>query len=478
MSNFLHLSCLIFLQRSMLIPVDPTALVEASSGLAGELASFATGLSIGSARALAFSIRSAGGDSVSIRRAKCVAVRSMFDQLTFDEKLLACCLFSDGSPFDESMCWHVSSGVFGQDQVRWHIAWTGLIDCGWVVQSTTLGYVVSPLVCLVHVTSPSINVQAIYDSYVLHWASELARINGCASECPSALEYFGQYLCHFKRVFEGVFRAAKSKPTPVPSTNALKMRKQSGGGGGAAVSRAFSFKSVVPKPEVGKYGEWVVEFKETSVSTAPSTAPEGVKSAAPHRSKLNWMRGRKSDSTSSDSDHQPNDVSSDSPRFLTRFMTLSSEGVGAVVKTVAGNLGRLLSYQLSPASGITVAFAFRRQLVPEDGESFDAAVIDLAEQYLRHGDIKDALKEMQQIVAQFYDFKTCLLSNPPAYASRALIVYGRLLTENKNLKAAQGCLSTAVSLFTERGQTVANNWECALATRLRDQLKAKIGEAA
>lgn len=210
------------------IPVDLPALELASCCLPGEIVLLAQSGSLGGIRKVAKVISEVveyGSNPTVIEHAKSIVAIEIFNQLTPDEQLLSCCLFSNIAHFDEPLVWAMSKRAFHNDIVRWDIAWKGLLESGWVVANPDLGFAVSSIAAYVTTSCSGFSTQQLQEWYMDHWADEIARVNFASSsttENPSAiLEYLTQHMPHFKHLFSVVSNAkSKNIPAPVLSSSA------------------------------------------------------------------------------------------------------------------------------------------------------------------------------------------------------------------------------------------------------------------
>lgn len=213
------------------IPVDLSALEVASCCLPGEIVLLAHSGSLGGIRKVAKVISEVveyGSNPLAIEHAKSIVAIEIFNQLTPDEQLLSCCLFSNIAHFDEPLVWAMSKRAFHNDIVRWDIAWKGLLESGWVVHTPDLGFAVSTIAAYVTVTCTGLTTQQLQEWYMDHWADEIARINyasASSTQNPSPiLEYLTQHMPHFGHLFS-VVNNAKVKYVPVApsaSTSSVK----------------------------------------------------------------------------------------------------------------------------------------------------------------------------------------------------------------------------------------------------------------
>jgi hypothetical protein len=213
--------------------VDVDALYDAAGGLPGHLLTMLRWCSTANVRTLALAnnvnhsvyatttttnlshhIHHELGMQAKLIQQKVIAdaaVQVFKHDLSHDERLLACCLYTHTQHFDAKLCWNMSREVFGNDLIRWKIAFDGLLALRWLVHRGELGYCVSCIASLITPTTPAISEQELYDNYILHWVENLVHIDELASRAGSAnssalaLEYFSGHLAHYKQVFENIF---------------------------------------------------------------------------------------------------------------------------------------------------------------------------------------------------------------------------------------------------------------------------------
>lgn len=371
----------------------------------------------------------------------CGLAKEVFDYFTYDEKMLACCLFPDDVPFTAAMSWSMAKKNFGNDRVRWRVAFNGLLDQGWIVYSTSLGYTLSSLACLLRVTSKAVQVQDVYDTYVLHWAFELARLNQLASTDKSVLEFFSRNIQHFKRVLETAFQVTKNDElfaTKKLREEQLQRQNSMGKRKSVMVVKKSAREVIVLDRDSDGPGEWIVQAKPYRYVEPTGPAKEPPAGSAPSLTPLQrkpTMQGLGGE---------------DKIDCLSRDLLASDKVVKSIAHAAGGQIGRILTHLLVPSAAVATALAFRRLLDPSDGLCHDAAVVDLAEQLHRDGEVAKVRGEITAVIQTFYDPITGTVTNPPNFADRALIIWAKASAETTPSKAAAG-IQQALKLMEQKG---------------------------
>jgi hypothetical protein len=118
-----------------------------------------------------------------------------------------------------------------------------------------------------------------------------------------------------------------------------------------------------------------------------------------------------------------------------------------VVEMLAGNVGRLLMYHMPKLIGLKIAEQIVRHLNPTDHSGcYEAALVDLSEQCLRNNLIDIGLECINLVVNMFYSTGDSDFHDPPYYAARALIIQGRLITE-QDKKIGESSHAHAIRAF-------------------------------
>jgi hypothetical protein len=200
-------------------------------------------------------------------------------ELSHDAKLLACCLYAHAQHFDAAMCWSMSRRVFGNDMIRFQLAFNELLDVEWIrvcVHTTNdhlfAGahcYCVSVIASLITPTTPAITEQELYDHYILHWVEQLIRIdemtfmvaagtrgkNSAQAAASTSFDSFGLHLGHFKELFVNIYSCGcecsaglaqlKAQEQPLVPQSADTAVAASGNSGSSAVESLSSKASPV-----------------------------------------------------------------------------------------------------------------------------------------------------------------------------------------------------------------------------------------
>ena len=184
-----------------LLPVDPISLLIAGRRLAGEMSLLARQCSLATIRKLA-AIYTVDESAVSAGK-RCLR-ESIEEELTPDQALAAACMLTGLGHFSEGHAWVLSKDAFGDDVLRWRVAWQGLVEVGWVAHSQPLGYWIpaqSILSAAKVITAPApITFETQVRRYVFHWAEELVRVNGFSYECSSSMLLHDKFSRHFRSI--------------------------------------------------------------------------------------------------------------------------------------------------------------------------------------------------------------------------------------------------------------------------------------
>jgi hypothetical protein len=266
------------------------------------------------------------------------------------------------------MVWAMSKLFFESDLIRWRIAWNGLVEVRWVVEMADLGYVVADIPSLIHIESENIDVQGLYDEYMVFWGSELVRINDASMGGISVLEYFTRNLTHFKRVFECIF-AKKS---------AMRAAEEKSGKSAKSPTK----------------GMMSMSFKSPSKDTA--TDDYRAHASDPFKEVRNRSRKMTDEMNIFH-------ISAITPQLISsRPNQITDALLPELMYKIVGHLGRVTNYHLSPSSGVIVMTAMKNLLSPaRDGLYYQLAVLELGEQLLRSGDVS-GISELKPLVDKFY----------------------------------------------------------------------------
>ena len=459
--------------------VDQPAMRAASGNCPLEIACFADWPSLKIIRHLGFEMDHAANDSIKIETARCHAARALFHKLSFDEKLLACSLYSHVAYFDPGMTWEMSQETFGHDLIRWKIAWRGLIEIGWIVPTVELGYKLSVFAelvqpsCVAPATAAAAIVdQDLYDCYVLYWTMELIRIDQLSTFNPSILEYFMTHLHHMQHVLSNITHGTIYFPyEPVTIPEILRVNTSSKKGDTLAGVDATDSIELTP-PTERHYS------LESSNSATDGTVSPGNDSNNNNNERLgesylfsrDEIRAKDFISTvriKKQSDFAPvpykdhdfslgtsegvinpkggaplvfqvpmvNQLPREDQQSLSRVSRVSEPVLHAMASELAGNITNILNYYFSPISSMHFAQAIVNILRPNTHEqSYALSLIELAEQCLRCKLFDrgiDALAPIVHTYTRHGKHETSGASNdPPFYACRAMIAHGKLLVES------------------------------------------------
>lgn len=133
-------------------------------------------------------------------------------------------------------------------------------------------------------------------------------------------------------------------------------------------------------------------------------------------------------------------LSDDSPRIVTEDSSpkISQQCLRRVARCIAGKVGPLLNYCFTPASGVVVARAVKRELDPNaTGEDyFKLACVELSQQLTRNKEFSLASDAVYNIIRPFYPAKNGKKAAQPRGTladAAALLAYAQGLEGNQKV---------------------------------------------
>jgi hypothetical protein len=445
------------------------------------------------------------GKAAATVLALCEAMKTTFGSLSEDERILASCLDTNWSFFDESLSWAMSRDQFQNNIVRWKLAWKGLLSIGWILHDVDLGFKCSYLASLVQPLNASSD-QTLFDTYILHLAQEIVRMNDTCGDWSCALEHFGKFISHFNHVtaclFSKVrFANASDKDESFgihfdhmlsdltlhlfDSGRNIKSSKSnmsvqsnvgnSNGGGKGEVDRegdqfpsADSAKGVFGPPAGPKYSLDFYDEDHISQVTNNFTHPALVGATAG----VSAQSAGGKNASSRDRFISPI-VFVDCEYYQNRTRKPTEEAVAKVINILAGHLSNLLTYHTSPHTGrLLTQIVLNVPGAVVDPVRMSEALLDVCEQDIRNNEASSAMHHLTPLLTEIGSLLNNLAATPsesiPSYAPRALLVQGRLLHATNHLADSRKAFSNAIKLYQCRGMTAENNWQCALALSQHD----------
>lgn len=486
-------------------PIDIKSLVAGSERLTGMMESIARfPWSLSNFREFSNQICAAGEDLEAIKTARINAITTMFHSLNRESKLLACTLPWHDGHFSLRSIWSITKDIYSGDIIKFRIAWEGLVDAGWIVESSELGWRLSKLAALVQPSHTAIDGQFLYDNYVLFWASELARINEAGAQSPNALDEFGRYSTHFRHVFDNLLSyhaitneamvhnlEVNKRLLKTRTHNALESLNSENHKQSQSVHRSPSL-HLVAQMSLALSRKISSQFAsdtrdndsvsedsshdDSSATTAKQDALNKRRVSLAHAPNTRFSSPKPTlvDKANAISGNDTSEWNCVDARNIRPISVVSPMIIEKILEIVGGKLGRILTYHIPPVIALKIAQQIMCNLTPMDGIHYDASVVDFAEQCLRNNLVSEGMSYLIQITTLFFSQLDGDVHDPPYFAARALLTLGHLQLVETSYSSAQLAFDAADRILSLEGWNAAEHHELRVIRNYRWEATSKL----